>query len=265
MDTTNNKPVLYSCRDGIARIRFNRPSALNAIDEEMAKALCCIATGLVDNRDVRVVVVSGEGAAFMAGGDLARFHRDKAHAARTADAIIKPVNSALTLLAALPQPTIASVHGAVAGAGVSLALACDLCIAADDTQFNLAYARIGACPDAGATWSLPRVVGTRKALELVLLSESFGADEALRLGMVNKVVIRDGLDDATESLARRLAAGPTHAFGQIKRLIHGSFATRFEDQLDAERKAFCACAGTADFSEGLDAFFEKRRAVFSGT
>lgn len=263
MDSTNN-PILYSCRDGIARIRFNRPAALNAIDEAMAKALCGIAFELEHSRDVRVVVMSGEGAAFMAGGDLMSFHQDKERMACTADAIIKPVNVALARLAALPQPLIASVHGAVAGAGVSMALACDLCIAADDTQFNLAYARIATSPDAGSTWALPRVVGTRKALELMLLSESFGAEEALRLGIVNRVVAREGLADATETLARRLAAGPTHAYGQIKRLVQASFDTRFEDQLDAERKAFCACTATADFAEGLDAFFEKRRPVFSG-
>lgn len=263
MDSSNS-PVLYSCRDGIASIRFNRPAALNAIDEEMAKALCTISYELTVSRDVRVVVMSGEGAAFMAGGDLASFHQDKAHAAGTADAIIKPLNVALMRFAALPQPIIASVHGAVAGAGVSIALACDLCIAADDTQFNLAYARIGASPDAGSTWSLPRVVGTRKALELVLLAESFGADEAQRLGVVNKVVTPLSLAAATETMAKRLAAGPGFAYGRMKRLIHASFDNGLEDQLDAERKAFCACAATADFAEGLDAFFEKRRPVFSG-
>jgi 2-(1,2-epoxy-1,2-dihydrophenyl)acetyl-CoA isomerase len=260
----SNSPVLFSIRDGIARICFNRPAALNAIDEAVAKALCHISHELANSRELRVVVVSGEGAAFMAGGDLARFHQDKAHAVGTADAIIKPLNVALMRLAALPQPIIASVHGAVAGAGVSIALACDLCIAADDTQFNMAYARIGTSPDAGSTWTLPRVVGSRKALELVLLAESFSAEEALRLGIVNRVVPRDGLFDATEALARRLAAGPAHAYGRIKGLIHASFDTRLEDQLDAERKAFCACAATADFAEGLDAFFEKRRPVFSG-
>ena len=261
---TPNSPVLFSIRDGIARICFNRPAALNAIDEEVAKSLCNISHELANSTGVRVVVVSGAGAAFMAGGDLARFHQDKARTVGTADAIIKPLNVALMRLAALPQPIIASVHGAVAGAGVSIALACDLCIAADDTQFNMAYARIGTSPDAGSTWSLPRVVGTRKALELVLLAESFNAEEAQRLGIVNRVVARDGLLDATEALARRLAAGPAYAYGRIKRLIHASFDTGLEDQLDAERKAFCACAATADFAEGLDAFFEKRRPVFSG-
>ena len=261
---TPNSPVLFSIRDGIARICFNRPAALNAIDEEVAKSLCNISHELANSTGVRVVVMSGAGAAFMAGGDLARFHQDKARMVGTADAIIKPLNVALMRLAALPQPIIASVHGAVAGAGVSIALACDLCIAADDTQFNLAYARIGTSPDAGSTWSLPRVVGTRKALELVLLAESFSAAEALRLGIANRVVTPQALEDATQALAQRLAAGPAYAYGQIKRLIQASFDTRLEEQLDAERKAFCACAATADFAEGLDAFFEKRRPVFNG-
>jgi 2-(1,2-epoxy-1,2-dihydrophenyl)acetyl-CoA isomerase len=263
MDTTN-KPIVFTRHDGIARIRFNRPSALNAIDEDTARSLCSIADELASSRDVRVIVMNGAGPAFMAGGDLSCFHQDKARAAQTADAIIKPLNVALMTLASLPQPVIASVHGAVAGAGVSIALACDLCIAATGTQFNLAYARIGASPDAGSTWSLPRVVGTRKALELALLAESLSAEEALRLGIVNRVVPRNVLEEETEILARRLAGGPAFAYGRIKRLINSSFEKGLEDQLDAEREAFCACAGTADFGEGLDAFFEKRRPVFRG-
>jgi 2-(1,2-epoxy-1,2-dihydrophenyl)acetyl-CoA isomerase len=262
--TASNSPIVFSRSDGIARIRFNRPGALNAIDEQTARSLCTIADELAKSRDVRVIVMSGTGPAFMAGGDLSCFHQDKARAAQTADAIIKPLNVALMTLSALPQPVIASVHGSVAGAGVSIALACDLCIAATGTQFNLAYARIGASPDAGSTWSLPRVVGTRKALELALLAESLSAEEALSLGIVNRVVPQNALADETETLARRLAAGPAYAYGRIKRLIHSSFERRLEDQLDAEREAFCACAGTTDFAEGLDAFFEKRRPVFRG-
>lgn len=262
-ETAATKPILFSVEDGIARLRFNRPDSLNAIDVATARSLYAIVDAIGKRSDVRVIVLSGEGPAFMAGGDLASFHQDKPRAAATADAIIQPINAALLKLAALPQPIIASVHGAVAGAGVSIALACDLCIAAMGTQFNLAYSRIAATPDAGCTWTLARVVGPRKALELALLAESFSAEEAMRLGIVNRVVPTHALADETQTVARRLAAGPAHAYGRTKDLIRSAFDNSLEKQLDAEREAFCACAGTADFAEGVDAFFERRRAVFN--
>lgn len=264
MTTTNNR-VLLECQDGVARIRFNRPEALNAIDQAMAEDLRAIFRELAGRQDLRVVLLSGQGTAFMAGGDLSRFRADKARAAETAQAIIQPLNEALVMLAAMPQPVVACVHGSVAGAGVSLMLAADLCIAATGTQFNLAYARIGASPDASASWSLPRVVGLRKALELTLLAETFDAEEALRLGIVNRVVPARSLDEETSIMARRLAAGPGFAYGQTKRLLRSSHEKTLQEQLDAELAAFSACAGTADFSEGLDAFFEKRRPVFRGS
>jgi 2-(1,2-epoxy-1,2-dihydrophenyl)acetyl-CoA isomerase len=140
----------------VARICFNRPEALNAIDQAMAEGLRAICQDLAGHHDLRVILLSGQGTAFMAGGDLSRFRADKACAAQTAHAIIKPLNEALTTLTTMPQPVVASVHGSVAGAGVSLMLAADLCVAASGTQFNLAYSRIGASPDASASWSLPR-------------------------------------------------------------------------------------------------------------
>lgn len=257
-------PILLERVGAVATIHFNRPAALNAINREMAEGLLLACRTLERDRTVRAIVLRGEGKAFMAGGDIAVFHADIGHAAQLAASIIEPLHAALALLASLPQPVLASVHGPVAGAGVSIALACDLCIAADDTQFNLAYARIGASPDGAASWSLPRAVGLRKAMELMLLTESVGAAEALRLGLVNRVVARAELDDATAALAQRLADGPTVAFGHTKRLLRNAFGADLGQQLTAERAAFCACAGSADFAEGLDAFFEKRRACFSG-
>lgn len=261
---TTDSPILFDRHGAIASIRFNRPAALNAIDHSMAQRFLEICRSLTEASDIRVVVLSGEGKAFMAGGDLARFHDYKARAAQTAEQIITPLHEALAMLTALPQPVVASLHGAVAGAGVSLALACDLCIAAADTQFNLAYARIGTSPDASVTWSLPRIVGMRRAMELTLLAESFDAAEAQRLGIVNRVVPAASLVEETLVLSQRLAAGPSYAYGQIKRLIRSSFGQDMQQQMDAERAAFCACAGTGDFAEGVDAFFDKRRPDFQG-
>ena len=262
--TTSDSPVLFEREGAIATIRFNRPASLNAIDQVMAESLLAICRTLVSATDIRVVVLCGAGNAFMAGGDLACFHADKAAAAQTAEKLITPLHEALMILTTLPQLVIASVHGAVAGAGVSVALACDLCIAAADTRFNLAYARIGASPDASATWSLPRIIGLRKTLELTLLAEAIDAPEAARLGLVNRVVPTASLVDDTAALVRRLASGPSFAYGQIKRLVRSSYCNSMQEQMDAEREAFCACAGTADFAEGLDAFFEKRRPGFQG-
>lgn len=261
----NDAPVLLTHAGAVATIRFNRPAALNAINRELAEGLLAAVRALQEHPSTRAVVLRGEGKAFMAGGDLARFQADPACAPQTASAIIEPLHAALALLAALPVPVLASVHGAVAGAGVSVALACDLCIAADDAQFNMAYARIGASPDGSASWSLPRVVGLRKAMELMLLCESVDAAQALRLGMVNLVAPRALLAAVTDAMAQRLAGGATTALGHTKRLLRASSGNTLAQQLELEQAAFRDCAGTEDFKEGLNAFFDKRRAAFSGT
>ncbi len=191
-------------------------------------------------------------------------HDAGANAAPMVDVLLGLINPALLLLADLPQPVLASVHGAVAGAGVGIALAGDLAIAADDTKFNLAYGRIGATPDVGTTWMLPRVVGLRRALEMALLSDTYDAAEALRLGLVNRVVPRASLEAETEVFARRLASGATLAYGRAKRLMRGAFDATFARQLEAERGAFKESTRTADFQEGVSAFVEKRSPRFTG-
>lgn len=261
--TDNTSPVLCELEQSVARIRFNRPASLNAMDERMAQEFLA-ACRSIGASDARVVVLSGEGRSFMAGGDLARFHADLANAADTASAIIEPLHEALALLADLPQPVLASLHGAVAGAGVSVALACDLAIAASDARFNLAYAAIGASPDGSASWSLPRVVGLRKAMEIAMLAENVDADEALRLGIVNRVVPASLLATETDILARRIANGPSVAYKNIKQLMRASLGRSLAEQMKAEEQAFRACAGTADFAEGITAFFEKRKPRFEG-
>lgn len=257
-------PVILTVADGIARIHFNRPSVLNAIDEEMAHALAGAVDRVVRDDSVRVVVLSGEGRAFLAGGDVGRFHAAGADAPKVVGNIIDVFHHAVVALVAMPAPVIAALHGAVAGGGMSLALAADLAIAADDTRFNLAYTRIGTSPDGASTYSLPRIVGLRKAMEIALLSDQIDAAEALRLGLVNKVVPAASLAAETDALAKRLAVGPTAAYGRIKHLLRTSYANTFADQLHAERDSFVACAGTKDFAEGVAAFVEKRLPTFRG-
>lgn len=263
--TTQNEAILFTHENGIARIRLNRPSVLNALDAPMADAILAACKALQSMDGIRVVVLSGEGRSFMAGGDLARFHADMPQAGQTAMHIIGPLHEALTILAALPQPVLASLHGPVAGAGVSIALACDLAIAAADTTFNLAYARVGTSPDGSSSWTLPRIVGLRKALEIALLSETIDADEALRLGLINRLVSGEALATQTEEMAQRLASGPTFAYGQIKRLMRNSFAHSMQQQMDGERDAFVSCTGSEDFQEGVAAFFQRRPPIFRGS
>jgi 2-(1,2-epoxy-1,2-dihydrophenyl)acetyl-CoA isomerase len=259
--TDTPTPLLFSVADGIARLRMNRPNQLNTIDAPMADAFVAACRTIAADPAVRVVVISGEGRAFGAGGDLASM-RDGGEAA--AAALIGPMHEAVKILAALDAPVLASVHGVVAGGSMSLALACDLAIAAEGTKFNLAYINIATSSDLSSSYHLPRLVGLRKALEIALMSETFDAAEALRLNLVNRVVPADRLAEETEALARRFAVGPTRALGRIKRLLRASAQNDLATQLDLESEAFRASTHTHDFNEALAAFFAKRKPVFEG-
>lgn len=257
------RPVILSVNEGVARLHFNRPDKLNALDLATAVAFRDAMTAAVADRDVRVVVLSGEGRRFMAGGDLGylRAAEDRPGAAR---ALISPINEAILALDRSGLPSIAALQGGVAGAGMSLALCADMAIAADDVRFNMAYLRVGASPDCGGSWALTRLVGPRRAMEIALLCETIDAGEALSLGLVNRVVARADLDAAVVSLASRISASPPRAVRHTRRLIAGSIGASLENQLSAEIDAFAACAGTEDFEEALSAFFDKRAPVFTG-
>jgi 2-(1,2-epoxy-1,2-dihydrophenyl)acetyl-CoA isomerase len=255
-------PHLRHTREGaIARIVFDHPQALNAIDSAMAQAFLGACRQIAADPSVRVVVLSGEGRAFMAGGDIAQF-RDTPDS--IPDQLIGPMHEGLALLCKMNAPVIASLHGAVAGAGLSIALACDLSIAADSTKFNFAYTSLGTSCDCGASWSLPRLVGLKRALEIALLPGPIDAATALGMGLVNRVVPLAQLADATQELAARLVAGPTLAYGSLKRLLRDSHRSSLESQMDAERAAFAACSATADFRESVRAFLAKRAPLFQG-
>lgn len=260
--TAEAKPVLLEREGAVATIRFNRPQQLNAIDASLAEHFLAAARAVSDDAAVRCVVLAGAGRHFMAGGDLAVFRAAPTPA--TARSLIEPLHEAILTLARLPLPVVACLKGAVAGAGLSVALSADLAIAADDCRFTTAYAKIGASLDGSSTWFLPRVVGLRKAMELALLAEPFDAAEALRLGLVNRVVPAAELEAECGKLVARLAAGPTDAYGRIKRLLRDSSQQELAAQLDHELEAFCQGTGTADFAEGVGAFLEKRAPRFEG-
>lgn len=259
---TSHDPALVCRRkDGVAEIVFNRPHALNAVDGEMARLFADACGSIHADPEVRVVVLKGAGRAFMAGGDLKAFQRD---AAAVPDELIDPMHAGLRLLASSPAPVLASVHGVVAGAGLSLALACDLAIAAEGTRFDMAYLNVGVSCDLGASWTLPRTVGLRRAMEIALLNPTLDAGDAQRVGLVNQVVPADALAAETGAIASRLAAGPPLATGRMKRLLRESADRDFGAQLDAERGAFAECVASEDFAEALAAFFARRPPRYRG-
>lgn len=255
------QPLLLERNGAIATLRFNRPDALNAIDVPMANAFLTAVQSLAADPGVRAVVLCGNGRGFMAGGDLATLRADPVQGAID---ILTPLNAALQLLAQMNAPVIAQVHGAAAGAGLSLVLMADYVIAAEGTRFNLAYINLGTSCDVGASWALPRIVGVRQALEIALLGEAFTADDALRLGLVNRVVPGAELDSVTATLAQRLANGPTLAYGAMKRLMRASMDHTLPEQLAAEKDAFVHCAGTEDFRAGVEAFHQRQSPQFVG-
>ena len=263
MTESSGACVLLTRNGEVAEIRFNRPKVLNAFNLQAGRQFLSCCEQLAGDGTVRAVILRGEGSSFMAGGDLSQFRDAADRPAFTRD-ILEPLNSALLILDELPVPVIAAVQGAAAGAGASIALAADFVIAAEDAKFIFAYARVGTSLDAGSTWNLPRLVGLRRAMELALLAEPVGAAQALAMGLVTRVVSPAKLVEEATILAKRLAAGPTVAYGRIKRLLRDSSTQEYAVQLKAELEAFAACSATTDFAEGLAAFFEKRSANFRG-
>ena len=263
------EPLLLEVSEGVATVTLNRPEALNALSDDMVAALVEVMTRVEADPAARCVVLRGAGDHFMAGGDIKGFHGRLAQttpAERSAHfrAKIHSLHPAIVAMRRMPKPVIASLRGAAAGFGLSLAMATDLAIAADDAFFTLAYCRIGTSPDGGSSYHLPRILGLRKAMEIALLGDRFDAATALRLGLVNWVVPTADLEAETAKLAARLAGGPGHALGETKALLNASLDNPLEAQLALEVESFAACAATQDFAEGVTAFVEKRSANFTG-
>ncbi len=260
--------IVTEKEQGVLVMTLNRPERLNVLDPHMATALHAAFNDAAADSTVRCIVVRGAGDGFMAGGDLRFFEQSLQKLShgdhRPLKAIFDDVHGAIRVMYALPKPIIACVHGAVAGFGVSLMTACDLVIAAEDAVFTLAYCHIGASPDGGSTFALPRVIGLKRSMELGLLGERFDADRALSLGLVNWVVPAEQLHARTRDLAARLACGPTRAYANTKMLLNASLDADLNQQLDREQNAFLDCAGSEDFAEGVDAFLNKRRPRFRG-
>jgi 2-(1,2-epoxy-1,2-dihydrophenyl)acetyl-CoA isomerase len=247
--------------DRIARLTLNSPDTGNALNLEMATALAQAAQGLRGS-DVGAVILSGAGKAFCVGGDL-NYMREAG--GEVGDAVLRlatQFHAGLEALAALDAPVITAVRGAAAGGGMSLAIAGDIVLAADSARFTMAYTAIGFPPDGGSSWTLPRLVGLRRAAELMLLNERLDAARAHELGLVTRVVGDGELDSVAEDLARRLADGPTAAHGAVKRLLRESATRELSAQLGEEARTIAALAASPDGREGVAAFLDKRAPHF---
>lgn len=252
-------------REGaIARITLNRPGTANGIDLQMAGELLQASLDCRHDAGVRAVVLSANGRMFCAGGDLNGFVANAARLQSHLKELTLLLHGAISNFARMRAPLIVAVNGAAAGAGFSLALAGDLVLAARSAKFALAYTAAGLVPDAGASHFLPRVVGLRRAQELILTNRRLNAEEALQWGIVTRVVDDAELPAVATALASEIAAGPTQAYGAVKRLLVSTCQNTLEAQLDLEGSEIAAAAVTADGQEGVAAFLAKRAAVYTG-
>jgi 2-(1,2-epoxy-1,2-dihydrophenyl)acetyl-CoA isomerase len=252
----------YEVADAIATITLDRPAALNALTVPLKHELLAALGSVARDRSVRAVVLTGEGRAFCAGQDLKE--RLEPGAAPLEVEVRERYNPIIAAMRSLDQPIVGAINGVAAGAGASLAFACDLRIAAEGASFVLAFGRIGLVPDSGATWFLPRLVGPAKAAELALLGESLSAVDAERFGLVTRVVPADGLAAEARSMALRLAGLAPRALALTKRGLERSWSVDLEEALEDEAYRQGIAGATADHAEGLAAFVEKRPPRFTG-
>lgn len=253
-----NNTILFSIADDAGFVTFNRPSRLNAIDLGMGRAMADLARDLPARDDVKVYVLRGEGRAFMAGGDIELFRGSPEHVRATVSELIDHFHGFTLALQQLPQPVIGSVRGAAAGAGFSLAIGTDITLASDTAVFQPAYIRLGTSPDGGATHFLTRLVGPKRAIEILLGGRSYAAADAVGLGLVNRVVADAELDAETCQLAARLAENPSVAAARTKALLKRDSLDALRAQLGAEKEAFLACIDTPEFSKGVMSFLSKQ-------
>jgi 2-(1,2-epoxy-1,2-dihydrophenyl)acetyl-CoA isomerase len=251
-------------QDGVGRITLRRPDHANAMSPTLARELLEAAIACDVDPAVRAVLIDAEGKMFCAGGDLDVFRRAGDELAAVLKRMTVDLHGAISRFARMRAPVIAVVQGAAAGAGFSLACACDLVLAARSAKFTLAYTRAGLVPDGSSTFFLPRLVGRRRALELMLLNPVLTADEAYAMGLVTRVVDDAALADEAMNMATTLAQGPTGAYAAAKRLVLASLNETLESQMELEATAITEAATGPDGQAGIAAFLEKRKPVFTG-
>jgi 2-(1,2-epoxy-1,2-dihydrophenyl)acetyl-CoA isomerase len=257
--------LLFDVAAGVATITLNRPDAANALTLEMARDLADAALRCDEDPAIRAVLITGAGRFFCAGGDLRSFSAQGEGMPAHMKDLLGHLHAAIARFARMDPPVIAAVNGVAAGAGMSLACLTDLALAGEGARFTMAYTRAGLSPDGSGTFHLPRLVGLRRALELTLTNRMLSAREALDIGLLNEVVPDGELAERAKALAAGLAAGPTGAFGEAKRLLRAGWNETLETQMETEGRVLAARARSTDGREGIAAFLEKREPRFAGS
>jgi 2-(1,2-epoxy-1,2-dihydrophenyl)acetyl-CoA isomerase len=254
--------ILTASADGVLTITLNRPDALNAFTVEMKEGLLAALKDAARNKDVRVVVLTGAGRAFSAGQDLKERAGPDVNDLGTE--LRTRYNPIILAMRKLEKPIIGAINGVAAGAGISIAIACDILIASDRASFMEAFGRVGLVPDTGSSWFLPRLVGPARAAEMMFTADSVDAATAERIGLVNRVVAADELMDEANALAARLAQAAPIALALAKRAMNRALTSNLEDALEFEAQLQSVAGRSADHKEGVAAFVEKRPARFKG-
>lgn len=259
-------PLLVDDREGVRTLTLNRPEAFNSLTVRLKEELLAALTGAAEDPAVRAVVLTGAGKAFCAGQDL----KEHVEALRADDpvpfrTVAEHYNPIVRALTGMPKPVIAAVNGMAAGAGASFAYACDLRVAARSAKFLMAFATIGLTADSGASWTLPRLIGYGRAMELMLLAKPVPAEQALAMGMVTEVVDDGAALSTAQDLAARMATGPTTGYGKIKEALLAAAGADLEHALATEEAGQKALGATADHREAVDAFVTKRTPTFTGS
>lgn len=252
----------YDVQHGVARVSLNRPEVYNALNDEITFELQEVFKMVAKDVAVRVVVLTGEGKAFCSGQDLKAIPAGQKHS--FIDSLNKRYNPIIRAMRNLPKPILCRLNGVAAGAGCSLALACDMIIASEDATLIEVFINIGLVPDSGSSYFLPRMVGSAKAFELCAMGNKVRAQEAFEIGLVNKVVPAVQLDEAVKNYTDYFAKAPTKAIGLIKKMLNKSTISTLDEMLDYEAYSQETAGSTHDHQEGVKAFLEKRKAEFLG-
>lgn len=252
--------LLSSLEDGVLTLTLNRPDVLNAMSDEMSDGLATALERVPSDPDVRVVVITGAGAAFSAGADISGEDAHEHFDVRALDR----ANRMVRAVTSCDRPVVAAVNGVAAGVGCSIALACDLVVAGSSAAFLLAFARIGLMPDGGTSFTVAASIGRARAMRMALLAEPLSAAEALDAGLVTHVVADDDLAATVAKMTRRLASGPPLSFAATKKAINAATLGGLDDALERERTGQTILLRTDDAAEGMRAFSERRRPVFRG-
>ena len=256
--------ILHEIHNNVAIITLNRPDAANSINLNLAKDFMNCVLACREETSVRAVIITSTGGIFCSGGDLKAFAAEGDNLPKYLKETTTYLHSAISLLTRMDPPVVAAVQGSAGGAGLSLACSCDMVIAADSARFTMGYTQVGLTPDGGSTYFLSRIVGLKRAFELVLTNRTLSAHEAFDYGIITRMVPDKEVFEQALALAVQLAAGPTIALGRAKRLLHNSWSETLETQMQHESEAISDVARTVDAQKGINAFLEKRTPVFKG-